>query len=406
MIKETHLELKEAPEDLNLMPDCTGAMDELEEHVYKAAGAKYGDILPDEVSRRISTELDMIPSDIFAKYLLMHEELAKADIFSDGKRFCWATADNSFINYLLGITNLNPLSEELGGYGLEPEFFFGVEKKQATPLLDIVCRASKIDQVKEAIRSLPWVKDVVLGGIPGKDSSHHRFVVIAEGVDMDDLPIITLESGERVLGYDTYGIDEDKILICNINGNNRLDALADLEERIPINVRDIDPKDEKVSKLLMSNDNGLSTFFSPDSREYISGMTDQIKIRDMKDLTTIFALMTDTDVWYKNLQKLMKSGTVAQDDIIATREHCLRYLMRNGVGSEDAFRITESVRKGRGISDEDKHLLEMSGIPEWFMGFAGRVRFMISEAHAINNAKAIWEQAYFKEYYPNEYGAA
>lgn len=57
-------------------------------------------------------------------------------------------------------------------------------------------------------------------------------------------------------------------------------------------------------------------------------------------------------------------------------------------------------------SDDDKKLLEMSGIPEWFIGFAGKVKYMFPERHAINYAKAIWEQAYFKEYYPKEYGVA
>ena len=65
MYSGAQLELKEAPEGFELLPDCTGAMDELEELVYEKAREKYGDVLPDEVAARISRELDMIPSEIY-----------------------------------------------------------------------------------------------------------------------------------------------------------------------------------------------------------------------------------------------------------------------------------------------------------------------------------------------------
>ena len=405
-MKETSLELKKAPDGLNLMPDCAGAIDELEKLVYEKAAERYGDILPNEVAARISKELDLIPSDVFAKYMLMNAKLVASEIFSDGKRFCRGTADNSFINNLLGVSNLNPLGKEFGGYDLEPEFFYGVEKKRIAPNLEIVCQPSKVDQVEDAIRALPWVKDVLLASNYGDESPLHKYLVIAEGVDADDLPVITLDSGQRVLGYDVYTIDSEKLLVCNIIGINRLDILADLEERTHASSVDIDHEDSKVSELLMSGDDGFSSFFDPDSKEYLDTMTNQINIRNVEDLTTVFALMCDTNVWYENLDELMKGGVIVQDDIIATREQCFRYLRKNGIGSEDAFRITESIRKGRGISDDDKKLLEMSGIPEWFIGFVGKVKYMFPEGHAINYAKAIWEQAYFKEYFPEEYGVA
>lgn len=151
MVKETKLELKEAPKGFNLMPDCSGAMDELEELVYKRAGERYGDILPDEVAKRISMELDMVPSDVFAKNLLVNAELVSSDLFSDKRFFVRGTADNSFINYLIGLSVLNPLSNEMGGYGLEPEFFFGIRRKRTTPAIEIACHPSKLSAIKGCI---------------------------------------------------------------------------------------------------------------------------------------------------------------------------------------------------------------------------------------------------------------
>ncbi len=401
MVKEK-LELKEAPKGFNLMPDCSGAMDELEELVYKKAGEKYGDILPDEVAKRISMELDMVPSDVFAKNLLMNVGLVSTDLFADKRFFVRGTAGNSFINYLIGLSSLNPLSKKIGGYGLEPEFFFGVRKKRSTPAVEISCPMSKLDGIRESILGLSGVKDVIWAASAVDFPALHRYIVIPEGVDESDLPFIELDSGRRVLAYDDCSIDDENVLKFTVTGMTRFDILTELETKTGVASEDVDFTDPKVAARLMNPEKGFLQMLSGPV-DYPKGIIEKVGINDISDLTTVYSLMCGTDVWFDNLENLIEDGTVHREEIIATRDECYDFIYDHDLYKEDALRITESIRIGRGIPNGDKVFLSRGLVPDWFYHFADKVKFMFPRAHSIAVARMIWEEAYFMEYYPNEY---
>ena len=403
MYSGTQLELKEAPEGFELLPDCTGAMDELEELVYEKARKKYGDVLPDEVAARISKELDMIPSESYAKYLLLRAELAASEVLSDGKWFCRASGDNSFVCYLLGVTNLDPLSRETAGFTLEPESFFGVNWKSNSPTLDINCRRTKEKGIEKALLGISWVKDVVLASSPlDGPLTLKKYVVIPEGVDMEKVPIITLDSGERVLGYHWCSFDTSKVFMVCVNGTDRLDIIAAAEEATGVHYEDMDPADPKVAAILTDKGVGLGAFMDVDS-EYLTDILDRVSIHSVSDLATVFALLTSNYAWYDNLKYLLDKGVIGQDDLVASRDQCYEYLKNHGVEKEDALRIADLVRTGKPLVESDQFVLEKSDVPDWFFGFADKVRYLYPYAAAFNNAKAIWEQAYFTAHYPDEY---
>ena len=227
--------------------------------------------------------------------------------------------------------------------------------------------------------------------------------VVPEGEDENGLPIKELVSGRRAVLYDEHSLD-GKMTMFNMTGFDLLDRLAELEEKSGVNFDDIDPADSKVAKRLMDPVDGLMQILNC-SEDEEQQLIMEMPIKDIKDLTKVLSLMWGTMVWDDNQRWLVKEGIISPKDVIATRDHCFEYLRDKGVEREEALRITDRIRVGRGVSDEDKAILGDAEVPDWFCGFADKVKYMFPLAHSIIYAQRFWELAYFMEYYPDEYEA-
>ena len=53
---------------------------------------------------------------------------------------------------------------------------------------------------------------------------------------------------------------------------------------------------------------------------------------------------------------------------------------------ETAFKIIESVRKGRGLSDEHKDIMRKSGVPEWYVESCDKIGYLLQKAHTVTEA--------------------
>ena len=130
------------------------------------------------------------------------------------------------------------------------------------------------------------------------------------------------------------------------------------------------------------------------------------KPEGLSDLVRISGLSHGTDVWLGNAQTLIQEGKATIRTAICTRDDIMIYLIDKGLEEGNAFKIMESVRKGKGLTKENIEDMEQKGVPDWYIWSCQKIKYMFPKAHAAAYVMMAWRIAYCKINYPLEYYTA
>lgn len=130
------------------------------------------------------------------------------------------------------------------------------------------------------------------------------------------------------------------------------------------------------------------------------------KPEGLSDLVRISGLSHGTDVWLGNAQTLIQEGKASIRTAICTRDDIMIYLIDKGLEEGKAFKIMESVRKGKGLSEENISDMTAIGVPDWYIWSCQKIKYMFPKAHAAAYVMMAWRIAYCKINYPLEYYTA
>ncbi len=107
-----------------------------------------------------------------------------------------------------------------------------------------------------------------------------------------------------------------------------------------------------------------------------------------------------TDVWLGNAKDLIVSGTARVDQTIGCRDDIMIYLISCGLPEKRAFKIMESVRKGRGLPDGAEQEMIEAGVPDWYIGSCKKIKYLFPKAHAVAYVMMAFRIAWFKVNHP------
>ena len=113
-----------------------------------------------------------------------------------------------------------------------------------------------------------------------------------------------------------------------------------------------------------------------------------------------------TDVWLGNARDLITSKTATVDGTIGCRDDIMIYLISCGMPEKRAFKIMESVRKGRGLPDGAEEEMVAAGVPDWYIGSCKKIKYLFPKAHAVAYVMMAFRIAWFKVYHPLAFYAA
>lgn len=217
--------------------------------------------------------------------------------------------------------------------------------------------------------------------------------------------------------FDYHKIDHN-LLKLDILGHDDPTMIRRLEDLTGVKAEDIPMDDENVLSLFQSlkaldlkpedlDGCDIGTLGIPEcGTEFVMGMLRETKPERFSDLVRISGLSHGTNVWQDNAQYFIENGDCTLSTAICTRDDIMTFLIREGVEKGQAFKIMESVRKGKGLKPEMEEVMKEAGIPEWYMESCRRIKYMFPKAHAVAYIMMALRIGYFKVYHPLEYYAA
>ena len=107
-----------------------------------------------------------------------------------------------------------------------------------------------------------------------------------------------------------------------------------------------------------------------------------------------------TDVWLGNAKDLINSKTATVDQTIGARDDIMLYLISCGMPDKRAFKIMESVRKGRGLPPGAEEEMVAAGVPDWYIGSCKKIKYLFPKAHAVAYCMMAFRIAWFKVHHP------
>ncbi|MCI2837723.1 PolC-type DNA polymerase III [Staphylococcus hominis] len=246
-------------------------------------------------------------------------------------------------------------------------------------------------------------------------------IVVPDYMDIYDFTPIQYPADDQSAPWMTTHFDfhsiHDNVLKLDILGHDDPTMIRMLQDLSGIDPKTI-PVDDKETMQIFSSPASLGvteedilcktgTFGVPEfGTGFVRQMLEDTKPTTFSELVQISGLSHGTDVWLGNAQELIRSGICDLSSVIGCRDDIMVYLMYAGLEPSMAFKTMESVRKGKGLTDEMIDAMKANDVPDWYLDSCLKIKYMFPKAHAAAYVLMAVRIAYFKVHHPLYYYAA
>ena len=402
----------------------------------------------EEARERLERELDGICKNGYAGLFMMWRDIARKSREKGYPFNSRGSVGSSFVAFLCEITDINPLSSECGGYNIPVETFLGINLDKE-PDIDLNFAPEIQVLLQDYVKDIPGVGDAChagtidclwekLAAMHVKEYYYHNNLSLPDesilreqteaiiGIKrIDDVHpggIVVAPAGEELVSFtplqhpgdsnrittthfDYHAIDHNLIKL-DILGLRHMSILHELQELTGVALDSIAVKDKKVLDKILDPEakeiEGLLEFGSEVARRMIK----QTCPESMDDLIKVSGLIHGTDVWLDNQDELFNNKVISLKDCVASRDDIFLALVDKGINKKYAFYIMESVRKGKGITEDMELKMKQAGLPDWYYDVCRKIKYLFPKAHAVSYTLTALRMAYFLTYYPTEYEEA
>ncbi|CAG7623878.1 PolC-type DNA polymerase III [Paenibacillus allorhizosphaerae] len=246
-------------------------------------------------------------------------------------------------------------------------------------------------------------------------------VVVPDYIDVNEITPVQYPaddtSSEWMTTHFDYHAFDANLLKLDILGHDDPTMMRMLQDLTGVDPTTIPMNDPKVMSMFNSVDSlgvtpeqirtTVATYGVPEmGTKFVRQMLEEAKPSSFADLLQISGLSHGTGVWLDNAQELIKKGICTIKTVIGCRDDIMLYLIyKAGMDAALAFKITESVRKGKGLTDEWKEEMKKCNVPLWYIDSCEKIQYMFPKAHASAYVISAVRTAYFKLYHPIAYYA-
>jgi len=342
----------------------------------------YGKQLPKEIESRVQMELDVVIQKrwgstyyIICKVIKMIE-LRSYEMEIHGM-FC-----NSFLAYLCGITEINPLDSH----------YICNNCKYVEFLSDCKTRYEMVEK-----------RCPCCGEIMEREGYDLKFEILAYA-DTDlcvEMRVVSSkwELARRIVKKlrKDYGIKKRNVCRINVHTSDTVDLLAGLvfktgEDVVTNGVYQIDEW----------KNTGVFCYFGFENR-CIGEILEKINAKTFYEVSKGMALSLGTGIWENNGEYLVEFGVVELENLPVTYDDIFELLVSYGISKKEAIMIVKEIRKRKGICSEYENAMEKVKIPRSYIEFCKKIIYLFPKSCAIVMAKKFFCLEYYKKYFPRMY---
>lgn len=246
-------------------------------------------------------------------------------------------------------------------------------------------------------------------------------IVVPDYMDIYDFspiqfPADAQDSEWKTTHFDFHSI-HDNVLKLDILGHDDPTVIRMLQDLSGIDPKTIPTDDVEVMQIFNGPESlGVTaeqincktgTLGIPEfGTRFVRQMLEETKPSTFSELVQISGLSHGTDVWLGNASELIQNGTCVLSEVIGCRDDIMVYLIYQGLEPSLAFKIMESVRKGKGLSEEFEAEMKANKVPGWYIDSCKKIKYMFPKAHAAAYVLMAVRIAYFKVHLPILYYCA